>query len=225
MVPMEWPAQTLPRGFDVALAAVALVLLGPVLLAIGLAVVLTSGRPMLYGQTRLGRNGVPFRIHKFRTLEVGSDEDDTVAPDGDPRTTPVGGWLRRSRLDELPQLWDVLRGRMALVGPRPETAANLAGVDAQALERRLSVRPGLTGATQLALIAEDELLADEANPTQIYREVLVPAKVRNDIAWLKTRTRAGDLALLLRTPMVLASPGLRMQSRRRVSALLRGAVG
>jgi lipopolysaccharide/colanic/teichoic acid biosynthesis glycosyltransferase len=193
------------------------------MLAIAVGIASAGGGPVLFSQVRLGRNREPFHIHKFRTLDVGSDEDDTIAPEGDPRVTHIGRWLRHYRLDELPQLYYVLRGRMALVGPRPETPANLSAVDDEHLKRWLSVQPGLTGPTQLAFIAEDELLRQAASPTQTYRRVLVPAKVRHGIEWLATRTLASDLAVLPRTLVVLASRRARLRSRRHVEALLRAA--
>ena len=152
---------------------------------------------------------------------IHGDGDDEIAPEGDPRVTRIGAWLRHFRLDELPQLYDVLRGRMALVGPRPETPANLSAVDEEQLDRWLSVRPGVTGPTQLAFIAEDELLRQFASPTQTYRRVLVPAKVAHGIKWLATRTLASDLAVLPQTLVVLASRRARFRSRRHIEALLR----
>ena len=220
---MNQPARILPRALDLCLAAVALLMLSPVMLAIALVIGSAGDGPVLFSQVRVGRKRETFRMHKFRTLDVGSDEDDTIAPEGDPRVTRVGRWLRHSRLDELPQLYDVVRGRMALVGPRPETPANLSAVDDEQLTRWLSVRPGLTGPTQLAFIAEDELLQRVTNPTETYRQVLVPAKVRHGIEWLTTRSLANDLALLPRTLIVLASRRARLRSRRLVETLLREA--
>jgi lipopolysaccharide/colanic/teichoic acid biosynthesis glycosyltransferase len=205
---------------DLGIALLAGVVLAPVMIGIALAIVLDDGRPILFRQLRLGRGRVPFHIHKFRTLAAAEDESDAIAAEGDPRVTRVGRWLRHYRLDELPQLYDVLRGRMALVGPRPETPANLTRVDEWQLARWLAVRPGLTGATQLAFIAEDELLGHTDDPTGTYRRVVVPAKVRHGIEWLATRTLLDDLALLPRTLVVLASRRGRSPSRRRLEALL-----
>jgi lipopolysaccharide/colanic/teichoic acid biosynthesis glycosyltransferase len=213
--------RTLPRALDVCIAAIALALLSPVMIGIAVAIAITSGRPVFFSQVRLGRSCEPFRMHKFRTLVANGDDDGSITPEDDPRVTRVGRWLRHSRLDELPQLYDVLRGRMALVGPRPETPANLSEVRDAELARWLSVRPGITGPTQLAFIAEDELLRQEASPTETYRRVLVPAKVRHGIEWLGTRTPLGDLAVLPRTLWVLASRRERMRSRRDVEVLLR----
>jgi len=216
-------ARTLPRAVDLCLAATGLILLAPLMLAIAVAIAATSGRPVFFSQVRLGRDREPFRIHKFRTLDPDGAGEDEIAPEGDPRVTRIGGWLRHTRLDELPQLYDVLRGAMALVGPRPETRANLSAVDDEQVDRWLSVRPGVTGPTQLAFIAADELLREFANPTQTYRHVLVPAKAAHGIEWLATRTLAGDLAVLPQTLVVLASRRARLRSRRHIEALLREA--
>lgn len=191
------------------------------MLAIAAAIAVSSGRPVFFSQVRLGRSREPFHIHKFRTLDPDGDEDDGIATEGDPRVTRIGAWLRHFRLDELPQLYDVLRGPMALVGPRPETPANLSEVDDEQIDRWLSVRPGVTGPTQLAFIAEDELLGHLASPTQIYRRILVPAKVAHGIEWLATRSLASDLAVLPRTLVVLASRRARVRSRRHIEVLLR----
>jgi lipopolysaccharide/colanic/teichoic acid biosynthesis glycosyltransferase len=199
----------------------ALILLSPLMLAIAAAIAVSSGRPVFFSQVRLGRSREPFHIHKFRTLDPDGDEDDAIATEGDPRVTRIGAWLRHFRLDELPQLYDVLRGPMALVGPRPETPANLSEVDDEQIDRWLSVRPGVTGPTQLAFIAEDELLGHLASPTQIYRRILVPAKVAHGIEWLATRSLASDLAVLPRTLVVLASRRARVRSRRHIEVLLR----
>jgi len=215
---VEAPARTLPRAVDISFAALALLALAPLMLGIAISIAISSRGPVLFSQFRVGRHGELFRIHKFRTLEVGSDELDRIAPEGDPRVTRLGRFLRHSRLDELPQLYDVLRGHMALVGPRPELAANLNGVDRDLLATWLAVRPGLTGAAQLAFIAEDELLAHVADPTACYRSLLVPAKVRYDVEWFSKRSCKSDLALLLHTPIVLASR--RAHSRAEVERLL-----
>ena len=205
---------------DLCLAGVALILLAPLMLAIAAAIAVTSGRPVFFSQVRLGRSREPFHIHKFRTLDPDAEGDNEITPEGDPRVTRIGVWLRHYRLDELPQIYDVLRGPMALVGPRPETPANLSAVDDEQLDRWLAVRPGVTGPTQLAFIAEDGLLRQFANPTQTYRCVLVPAKVAHGIKWLATRTLASNLAVLPQTLVMLASRRARLRSRRHIEALL-----
>jgi lipopolysaccharide/colanic/teichoic acid biosynthesis glycosyltransferase len=178
---------------------------------------------VIFTQLRLGRGGEPYRMHKFRTLRERRDEEGTVAPEGDARVTHVGRWLRHCRLDELPQLLDVLRGRMALVGPRPEVPANLEAIAPAERDLLLSVRPGLTGPVQLEFIAEDELLAEVPDPTETYRMIIVPAKVRTNLTWLASRSFLGDLLVLLRTPVVLFSRRARARSRSVVERLVTAA--
>lgn len=210
------------RALDVGVAAVLLVVLAPLLGLVALALRLTGGPgSVFFVQQRLGRGGVPFALHKFRTLSLGSGA--TVAPRDDPRATATARWLRRLHVDELPQLVDVLRGRMALVGPRPEVPANLEAVPADQLARVLAVRPGITGPTQLAFLAEDDVLAEVADPVAVYRRVLVPAKVRHDLEWLARRSLRGDVRVLLASPFAVCSRRKRLRSRLRVQRLLRAA--
>ena len=136
------------RAFDVVAAGTGLVALSPVLAAVGVAVWLDVGRPVVFRQQRAGRGGAPFSILKFRTMRDAVGPDGEPLPDGD-RLTSVGDFLRHSSLDELPQLWNVLRGEMSVVGPRPEMPFI---VDAYGpMEReRLSVKPGITGLWQIS---------------------------------------------------------------------------
>ncbi|MCA8965597.1 MAG: sugar transferase [Planctomycetes bacterium] len=196
---------------DLCVGGALLVLTAPLQAAIALAVRIDLGAPVLFTQTRLGRGGRPFTLHKFRTLPGG----EVVA------ATRLGRWLRRLHLDELPQLCDVLRGDMALVGPRPEVPDNLEAIDAATRARLWQVRPGITGPTQLAFVAEDDVLAGLDESLAVYRRVLVPAKVQRDLQWLTRRTWWGDLGVLLRTPFVLLSPAARRRSRQLVASLLR----
>jgi len=212
-----------PRLVDVVLSLLLLIVAAPLLVVLALAIRWFDGAPVLFAQQRLGRGGVPFRLHKLRTLVRAAGP--TVSPEADPRTTRLGGWLRRLHVDELPQLFDVLRGRMALVGPRPEVPANLAAVPAADLERLWAVRPGITGPTQLAFLAEDELLAAMPDPVATYREVLVPAKVAMDLDWSRRRTLVTDLWLLFATPWRVCSGRSRQRSRDRLRALLRSEGG
>ena len=210
----------LSRAFDVVVSAVLLSVLSPLMVLIAVAIRIDSPGPAIFTQERLGRGCKPFRMRKFRTLRICRGEIATTVPKGDARVTRVGHWLRRFRLDELPQLLDVLIGSMALVGPRPEVPANLQAVAPRERERVLLVRPGITGPTQLDFIAEDELLAEVAEPTVIYRQILVPAKVRNDLAWTQSRTFWSDLMVILRTPMTLCSRRAWTRSRTCVKRML-----
>lgn len=206
--------ERMTRLVDVVLALSLLLLVAPLLVLLVLAIRLLDGGPVLFVQERLGRHGRPFRIHKLRTLAPGASV--TVTAVGDPRTTRLGRWLRELHLDELPQLFDVLRGHMALVGPRPEVPANLEAIAPDDLRRVLAVRPGITGPTQLAFLAEDELLAGLPDPVAAYRRTLVPAKVAADLDWLPRRSLVSDLRLLVATPFLVCSRRARERSRERV---------
>ncbi len=140
------------RALDLLASAALLVLLAPVMAAVAVLVAFTDGRPILYSQERVGRAGAPYRLWKFRTMRRDAEKGGAAwATDGDPRILPVGRFLRRTRLDELPQLWNVLRGEMSLVGPRPERAIFLSQLTARwpLFALRELVKPGLTGWAQL----------------------------------------------------------------------------
>lgn len=137
------------RLFDVAVSACALIALLPVLLIIGLLVRLSSPGPVFFAQERIGPGGRPFRLIKFRSMTVGSDRGSTRLTEADPRITAIGRLLRRYSLDELPQLFNVLRGDMSLVGPRPLLPRHALQLDALSAVRRHRMRPGLTGWAQI----------------------------------------------------------------------------
>jgi lipopolysaccharide/colanic/teichoic acid biosynthesis glycosyltransferase len=178
--------------------AVALLLLSPVLAAIAVAVRLDSPGPVLFRQTRIGRDGKPFRILKFRTMVDGAARlAGNVSPAGDPRVTRIGKVLRRTYLDELPQLLNVVQGDMSLVGPRPETPEFVARYDDD--ERRvLSVRAGLVGPSTLAFMDEAELLAGAEDAVALYEQELLHARVRADLTYLDAQSMRYDISLLVR---------------------------
>ena len=183
---------------DRLVAGVALVLLAPLELAIGAVIRLTSPGPVVYRQVRVGQGGRAFSILKFRTMVDGADRlGANVSPTGDPRVTPVGGFLRRWYLDELPQLVNVVRGDMRLVGPRPETPEYVALYTRH--ERRvLDVKPGLVGPSTLAFMDEPERLAAAPDPAAHYERVLLHERVGLDLAYLDRRSTRSDLVLLFR---------------------------
>ncbi|PZP27288.1 MAG: sugar transferase [Roseateles depolymerans] len=185
------------RLFDILAAAAGLLLLSPLLLLAALWVKLDSPGPVLFRQTRVGRHGVPFSIHKFRTMRVAPGAAITVGED--PRITRSGRVLRQTKLDELPQLWDVLRGAMSLVGPRPELPNYVALYPAELRAVVLSVRPGITDPASLAFSHEAELLAAASDPEREYREVVLPAKLRLSADYAARATLATDLGLILAT--------------------------
>jgi len=169
----------------------------PASLVLGLAVALDSPGPILYRAIRVGRDGRRFRMFKFRTMRRGA-AGPGVSSEEDGRYTPIGRLLAAARLDELPQLWHVLRGEMRLVGPRPEAEEFVAAQDVS-YRRILSLPPGITGPTQLVFADEGRLLARSRDPERAYREDLLPRKVQLDLDYVADNSRLRDLALLVRT--------------------------
>jgi lipopolysaccharide/colanic/teichoic acid biosynthesis glycosyltransferase len=191
-------ALTVPRAAEVVLAVMALVLLSPVLIVVALLVRLSSPGPVLYRQVRLGRDAVPFRLLKFRTMRTGADRAGLLTVGDDARVTSVGRFLRARRLDELPQLVNVLRGEMALVGARPEVA-EFVRLDLADQREVLRHRPGLTDPASLAFRNEASLLVRQPDPANYYRCEVLPAKVRISADYLRQRSAASDVRVLLRT--------------------------
>jgi lipopolysaccharide/colanic/teichoic acid biosynthesis glycosyltransferase len=184
-----------------ALDITALVLAAPLILVVGsliaVAVFLDSPGPIFYCARRIGRHGRPFGMLKFRKMTRDAQGPHLTLA-GDDRFTPIGRFLSRTRLDELPQVWNVLRGEMRLVGPRPEVAA-FVDEHRDPYREILTVTPGLTGPAQLAHLNEAELLAAHADPLAAYARVVMPAKIALDIGYVRGRSLRGDLWLLLRT--------------------------
>ena len=186
------------RLFDVIVSLAVLVLLSPVLLAVALAVKLHDGGPVLYGGRRVGRNGRIFRVLKFRTMAPDADRRGPgITAEGDPRITPVGRFLRKTKLDELPQFINVLKGEMGLVGPRPEDPRYVAlYTDEQ--KKLLEVRPGITSPASVAFRHEESLLSgEEWEKTYVGR--ILPRKLEIEAEYLKHRTFLTDVGVLLRT--------------------------
>lgn len=187
------------RTFDIGVSGLGLLLVGWfVLLAILLAR-LDTGLTGLFRQARVGQRGRTFWIYKIRTMSVAPREaDTTVTADGDPRITRLGRWFRKTKIDELPQLWNVLRGDMSLVGPRPDVA-EMYDFDDPLVQETLTVRPGITGPATLAYRREEELLAAQADPERYFREVVFPDKVRINAEYVRTRSFFGDIGWVVRT--------------------------
>ena len=186
------------RAFDLLGAGLALLLLAPLMAAVALWVRLDSPGPVFFRQQRVGRHGVPFMIHKFRTMRTGAEGMPLTVGD-DPRITRAGRFLRRTRLDELPQFIDVLQGAMSLVGPRPEVPRYVALYPPALRERALAVRPGLTDPASLDFIDEAALLAAAADPEREYVERILPAKLQRAAEYAESASLATDLAVLART--------------------------
>jgi lipopolysaccharide/colanic/teichoic acid biosynthesis glycosyltransferase len=199
----------LKRTFDLILALCALVLLGPLLLLIAVLIKLDDGGPVLYRGVRIGRAGVPFRICKFRTMVINADRlGGPSTPDDDPRITTPGRWLRRSKLDELPQLLNVMSGKMSFVGPRPEVAREVALYSDE--ERALlRVRPGITDWASIRFRDEGAILRGATDPHETYRRVIRPEKMRLALEYVRTASLATDVRILLATLRAVVGGGPR----------------
>lgn len=202
---LERPGSGLPRWLEVGLALIGLFLASPVMLVALVAVRLTSVGPVLFSQIRIGRAGKPFTLLKVRTMTPGETGAEITAS-GDARITAVGRLLRKAKLDELPELWNILRGDMSFVGPRPEVPRYVDLTDHR-WQRVLSVRPGLTDPITLRLRNEEELLAAVADDREeYYRTILQSYKLRGYWAYLVRRTAWSDIELLLRTIAAVLVP-------------------
>jgi|SRR5579864_3953905 len=187
------------RALDVFCSSLGLLALSPLFVLVACCIKLTSRGSALYRQTRIGLNGRPFQILKFRSMVVdGGKGGQGITVSGDGRVTPVGKVLRRHKIDELPQLWNVLRGDMSLVGPRPELPAYVAAYTA---EQRgvLAVRPGITDPASLAYRYEEEILAQHDNPEELYRTQILPDKLARNLAYVHAMSLTSDLRLIFET--------------------------
>jgi lipopolysaccharide/colanic/teichoic acid biosynthesis glycosyltransferase len=195
------------RVFDFVCSALGLLLLAPLLLLVAAWIRLDSPGPVFFRQERVGRFGVPFRIHKFRTMSHGAPAGRQITVGADARITRAGAFLRRYKLDELPQLIDVLEGDMSLVGPRPEVPRYVAMYPPDLRDKVLSVRPGITDPASLQFRDESGLLARAADPEREYVEVVMPAKLKLAAQYVERATLATDLQLIGRTVRLLFSHG------------------
>jgi lipopolysaccharide/colanic/teichoic acid biosynthesis glycosyltransferase len=186
--------KTLKRSFDIVVSAGCLILFALPFAVIALAIKLSSAGPVFYRQQRVGRGQQPFCLYKFRTMHVRGDGP-LITVEGDPRITWVGRALRRWKLDELPQLWNVLRGDMSIVGPRPEVE-RLVRYYTPEQRRILEQTPGLAGLSQLVYPHEADVLQGYPNPEEVYRQHLMPKKLAVDLEYERIRTFRSDLLLV-----------------------------
>lgn len=192
----------LKRLFDLLASAMGLVLLSPLLALIAIAIRLTSPGPIFYRARRVGRGGREFTLYKFRSMVADADRHGPgITAAGDPRVTPVGRVLRRTKLDELPQLWNVLRGDMTLVGPRPEDPRYVALYTPEQ-RRVLDVRPGITSLASLEYRNEESILRGP-DWEQRYVQEVMPAKLAIDLRYVQRATLFSDLVIILRTLLAL----------------------
>jgi len=193
------------RLFDLVCSSLGLLVLAPVFLLMALAIKLDSPGPVFFRQERVGRFGQPFRIHKFRTMRhdpAGQGLQITVGADR--RITRVGGLLRRTKLDELPQLIDVWLGTMSLVGPRPEVPRYVAHYPVELRDKVLSVRPGITDIASIEYRDESQVLAQAADPEQAYIQQVLPHKLALAASYVDQASVWLDIKLILRTIAAIA---------------------
>jgi lipopolysaccharide/colanic/teichoic acid biosynthesis glycosyltransferase len=186
------------RIFDISSSFIGIVLLLPIFLLVALAIKIGSDGPVLFKQKRVGRYAKTFLMIKFRTMVVQQDSTSTVSVKGDKRITKVGVFLRKTKLDELPELWNVLIGQMSLVGPRPDVpgfADVLEGEDRKILE----LRPGITGPASLKYANEEQLLAEVDNPEKYNMDVIFPEKVRINLEYYYNQNFLLDIKIIFAT--------------------------
>jgi len=204
---MSPSADGVRRALDVAVSGALLLVTAPLLGILALAVRATSPGPALFRQERVGRDGRPFRLLKLRTMVADAPaRGGALTAPGDPRVTRIGAVLRRWKLDELPQLVNVLRGDMSLVGPRPEVPRYVAGYSPRQ-RAVLRVRPGITDPASLVYVDEAAVLARFDDCERAYVEVVLPAKLALSLDYLDRRTLLSDLGILTRTLVRIARGG------------------
>lgn len=191
------------RLLDVVLAVVGLLLLAPFIFLAWLLIRFGSRGPGFYRGMRVGLWGRPFRMYKLRTMVANADDlGPSITVNADPRITPLGSWLRDRRLDEFPQLINVLRGEMSLVGPRPEVMEYVLTYTPQQLQV-LTVKPGVTGPMQIAFLEEEGELADPLAIDDVYLTRILPAKLEIELEYLRKRSLFYDLRIIFQTVLAL----------------------
>jgi lipopolysaccharide/colanic/teichoic acid biosynthesis glycosyltransferase len=196
----------LKRIFDFTVSLVSLILLSPFFILIMAGIIIFDGRPVLFRQMRVGVNGSGFMLNKFRTMRVIRGAASGTFDAGDTsRITKIGAFLRKTKLDELPQLWNVFKGDMSLVGPRPEVRK---WVDAypERWAKVLTVKPGITDPASIYYRNEEELLAQTDDPVACYRDQILPHKLDLYEEYVMTRTFLGDIVLIFKTIMLVLFP-------------------
>ena len=186
------------RVFDFLVSLVGLFLFSPLLVLLSLLIKFTSKGTIFFIQERVGENGVFFKMIKFRSMQVIQDSDSTISVKGDMRVTKVGSFLRRYKLDELPELWNVLVGDMSLVGPRPDVpgyADFLKGEDRNILK----LKPGITGPASLKYANEEEILSRQENPKEYNDEIIYPDKVRINLDYYYQSNLWIDIKIIFAT--------------------------
>jgi len=190
--------QRLKRGFDLLLSVVGLSVVWPIIMLAWMVTSIETRSNGMFSQVRIGKAGKSFRIYKIKTMRPIAGVETTVTAQDDLRITRSGAWLRKTKIDELPQLWNVLLGQMSFVGPRPDVpgfADRLEGEDRVIV----SIRPGITGPASLAYRDEEAILAQQEDPERYNREMIWPDKVRINRDYLRNWSLKNDIILLIKT--------------------------
>ena len=204
---METHKEEMKRLFDIICSFFGLIVFAPLMLVVAMIIKLTSKGPVLYSQVRSGLHQKAFYVYKFRTMVDQADKIGTsVTTDIDPRITPIGRILRKTKLDEFPQLFNVLKGDMSFVGPRPDVPEITMDYTPQ-MQRIFSVRPGITSVATLHFRDEEKMLAKVSDPDKFYEEVVVPLKVELTMEHARENSFWFDMKILLRTVWVLTPLG------------------
>jgi lipopolysaccharide/colanic/teichoic acid biosynthesis glycosyltransferase len=194
------------RTFDLIVSIVGLIAFSPILLATALVILITLGRPILYSPTRAGRFNKPFIVHKFRSMRIAEGPTSHHSGDDDPRVTTVGKWIRKFKLDEVPQLWNVVKGEMSLVGPRPETPDYIKLYTPEQIVI-LDVTPGITDFASIEFADLGSMLKGD-DPDKIYFETIWDRKMELRMKYVQERSFLGDIKLIFLTlSAVVRRPG------------------
>ena len=190
--------ESLKRTLDLCVAVPGFIITLPLVLVVLLLATIDTREWGIFSQSRIGLGGRPFRLHKIRSMKTSSTRTTTVTVKDDPRITGFGSIVRKSKLDELPQLWNVIVGEMSLVGPRPDMAG---WADALEGDERviLSVRPGITGPASVVFKAEEEILSRQENPDEYNAKILWPAKVKLNVQYVDNWSVVSDMRLMVQT--------------------------
>jgi lipopolysaccharide/colanic/teichoic acid biosynthesis glycosyltransferase len=190
----------LKQAFDFIIALVGLVLLIPIYITISILIYFRMGSPVLYIQERIGQHGKPFSIIKFRTMIQNAEalEGGSITTVKDLRITPMGQYLRKWKLDELPTLFNVLRGDMSMVGPRPDVSEYYDRLTESEL-KIFDLKPGITGPASLSYANEEQLLSSVQNPIQYYNDIIFPDKVKINLSYYHTHSLWSDLKIIFQT--------------------------
>lgn len=187
------------RTFDIFSSFTGLIFLSPLFLLIAIWIKVDSKGPVFFRQQRVGLYGDPFSIHKFRTMRVDSEKEGRITVGKDKRITKSGHFLRKSKIDELPQLIDVFIGRMSLVGPRPEVQEFIDYYPTEVRDRVLAVRPGITDRASIEMVDENEILSKYSDPRKAYIEHILPIKQKYYLEYVERHSIFSDLKIIVDT--------------------------